>query len=90
MEFKSKLEDYTEEEFLEFIGEFFENKSGLKGGSLEKRMDSFVKHFEEIIDHPKKSGIIFYPDQGYETPEGIIKFIKEWRATSGKPGFKTV
>ncbi|MBE1033510.1 bacteriocin immunity protein, partial [Escherichia coli] len=25
---------------------------------------------------------------GFETPEGIVKEVKEWRAANGLPGFK--
>ncbi|HHJ1362814.1 TPA: bacteriocin immunity protein [Pseudomonas aeruginosa] len=88
MDIKNNLADYTESEFLEIIEEFFKNKSGLKGNELEKRMDKLVKHFEEVTSHPRKSGVIFHPKPGFETPEGIVKEVKEWRAANGLPGFK--
>lgn len=32
---------------------------------------------------------LFYPSKTREdTPEGVVKEIKEWRAANGKPGFK--
>jgi len=34
MEFKNKLEDYIEEEFLSFLSEFFKHTSGLYGDAL--------------------------------------------------------
>lgn len=35
------------------------------------------------------SDLIYYPrDDREDSPEGIVKEIKEWRAANGKPGFK--
>ncbi|RMS18304.1 Colicin/pyocin immunity protein [Pseudomonas savastanoi] len=43
-----------------------------------------------MTEHPAQTDVIFYPEEGQEdTPEGILKTIKEWRAKNGKPGFKT-
>jgi hypothetical protein len=48
-----------------------------------------VKHFEAITEHPGRSDVIFYPKEGQEdSPEGILKEVKEWRALNNKPGFK--
>ncbi|RMS38787.1 Colicin/pyocin immunity protein [Pseudomonas ficuserectae] len=52
-------------------------------------MDRLVKHFVKVTEHPAQTDVIFYPEEGQEdTPEGILKTIKEWRAKNGKPGFK--
>ncbi|BDO03284.1 hypothetical protein KAM622c_28710 [Klebsiella quasipneumoniae subsp. quasipneumoniae] len=33
--------------------------------------------------------VIFYPPKGREdSPERVVKEVKEWRARNGKPGFK--
>ncbi|HGY7920319.1 bacteriocin immunity protein, partial [Escherichia coli] len=53
--FKEKLEDYTEEEFLNFLGGLRSSmKDGkpLKGKELEMYWDSLVDHFIEITQHP--------------------------------------
>lgn len=87
--FKEKLEDYTEAEFLAFLGEFFHQTSGLKGQKLEEYRDRLLEHFESITEHPGRSDVIFYPEEGQEdSPEGILKEVKEWRAANNKPGFK--
>jgi len=87
--FKEKLEDYTEAEFLSFLGEFFNHTSGLKGRALEEYWDRLLEHFEAVTEHPGRSDVIFYPKQGQEdSPEGILKEVKEWRAANNKPGFK--
>nr|WP_191624185.1 bacteriocin immunity protein [Pseudomonas fluorescens] len=90
MKLKGKLEDYTEAEFLLFIAEFFENRSGLEGEALSNYTDRLLDHFELITDHPGGSDVIFYPKEGQEdSPAGVLKEVKEWRARNNKPGFKT-
>ncbi|MCP1518110.1 hypothetical protein J2Y74_002420 [Pseudomonas migulae] len=89
MELKAALKDYTEAEFLAFLGEFFHQTSGLKGQKLEEYRDKLLEHFESITEHPGRSDVIFYPKEGQEdSPEGILKEVKEWRAANNKPGFK--
>jgi hypothetical protein len=89
MIFKEKLEDYTEAEFLVFLRKFNEYPEGLKGRALEVYLDRLLEHFELITEHPDRSDVIFYPKEGQEdSPEGILKEVKEWRAANNKPGFK--
>ncbi|VVN12875.1 Colicin-E7 immunity protein [Pseudomonas fluorescens] len=89
MIFKDRFEEYTEAEFLSFLGEFFHQTSGLKGRALEMYRDKLLEHFESITEHPDRSDVIFYPKEGQEdSPEGILKEVKEWRAANNKPGFK--
>ncbi|POA70819.1 bacteriocin immunity protein [Pseudomonas sp. DP16D-R1] len=88
--FKEKLEDYTEAEFLTFLGEFFHQTSSLKGRALEEYRDRLLSHFELVPEHPDRSDVIFYPREGQEdSPEGILKEVKAWRAANNKPGFKS-
>ncbi|MHC8327127.1 bacteriocin immunity protein [Pseudomonas sp. LB1P83] len=89
MIFKEKLVDYTEAEFLLFLRELFHQTSGLRGQALEDYRDKLVEHFEAITEHPDRSDVIFYPKEGQEdSPEGILKEVKEWRSLNNKPGFK--
>ena len=89
MIFKSALEEYTEVEFLSFLGELFHHTSDLKGQELEKYLNSLVDHFDRITEHPDGSDVLFYPKEGQEdSPAGILKEVKEWRARNNKPGFK--
>lgn len=90
MIFKERFEDYTEDEFLFFLGEFFHQTSGFKGQQLEVYRHKLLEHFEAVTEHPGRSDVIFYPKEGQEdSPEGILKEIKEWRALNNKPGFKS-
>ncbi|TGH04412.1 bacteriocin immunity protein [Escherichia coli] len=90
--FKEKLEDYTEEEFLNFLGGLrstMKDGKPLKGKELEMYWDSLVDHFIEITQHPSGSDLIFYPkSQGDDKPENILKIVKEWRCSQGLPLFK--
>ncbi len=87
--FKEKLEDYTEAEFLMFLGELFHQTSGLQGRKLEEYLDSLVSHFVAVTEHPDRSDVLFYPKEGQDdSPEGILKEVKAWRSANNKPGFK--
>jgi hypothetical protein len=86
----TRLEDYTESEFLSFLREIFEGGEDLSSDDFDKYMLARVEHFELVIEHPSGSDVIFYPKEGQEdSPEGILKEVKEWRARNNKPGFKS-
>ncbi|MGB8921687.1 MAG: bacteriocin immunity protein [Pseudomonas sp.] len=86
---KDKLEDYTEAEFLNFLRGFFENDSGLTGEAFSAYSSRRMRHFEKIIEHPRKRLVLTRPMNGREdSPEGALQEIKEWRKANGKPGFK--
>ncbi|MBX8607870.1 bacteriocin immunity protein [Pseudomonas cichorii] len=85
MNLKRKLEDYTEQEFLELINEFT-NPRNLPGEEFERHTSILLDHFIEITEHPGKSDLIFYPE--IDTPQGILETVREWRAQNGKSGFK--
>lgn len=88
---KSKLEDYTEKEFLRFLQEFFEDTdtNRLTGSDLDRYMDKLVSHFESVTEHPRGSGVLFYPLPGQDdSPEGVLKEVKRWRTEQGLPGFR--
>jgi hypothetical protein len=83
MELKTKLSEYTESEFIEFINE-------IKFGSNDETTeDKLIFHFKKIIGHPAGSDLIFYPDNKDEnTAEEIVQILKKWRAAQRLPGFK--
>ncbi len=59
--------EYSEHEFLEILEEFW-------GGDMtEAEENEFVQRFNEIIEHPEKSDLIFYPPGNRDdSPEGVI------------------
>lgn len=86
---KTKFEDYTENEFLDFLKDFCSIPENITGEEFERRRAKMLKHFEEVTEHPARSDVIFYPEADQEdSPEGMLKTVKEWREKNGKPGFK--
>lgn len=84
MKFKSRFEEYTESEFIALINRLVEGDY-----SSEREHDAIVDNIVKISEHPSGSDILYYPAEGVEdSPAGVLKAIKEWRATNGKPGFK--
>jgi len=89
MKYNSRLEDYTESEFLGFLRELFYGGEDLTADEFDKYMIERIKHFEMVTEHPDRSDVIFYPkDDQEDSSEGILKVVKEWRAANNKPGFK--
>lgn len=87
---KSRLEDFTEQEFLQFLREFFENTTELKGDALGAYLTQLTEHFEALVGHPSGSDLIFYPAPGADdSPEGVLSVVKKWRAKQGLPGFRS-
>lgn len=86
MKRKSKFSDFTEKEFFEFLQSVMDPEDGLSERDHEKR----IYLFNQITEHPAGSDLIYWPEEdGLDTPEYVIRTIKEWRAANGKPGFKS-
>lgn len=84
MAVKKTISDYTEAEFLAFVKELcnFSKRTEAEDSTL-------IAEFKKLTEHPEGSDVIFYPpDDREDTPEGIVKEVKRWRAANGKPGFK--
>ncbi|HEY0290594.1 MAG TPA: bacteriocin immunity protein [Pseudomonas sp.] len=84
MEKPSSIEDVTELEFLELV-----KKICVAGYRTQHQHGKAILEFERLGEHPEGSDLIYYPKKSADnSPEGIVKTIKEWRAANGKPGFK--
>ncbi|CAG9430930.1 bacteriocin immunity protein [Providencia alcalifaciens] len=84
MELKNNFSDYTEAEFLKFLQAIYYVQT-----ENENEHKLWVRHFVKISEHPQGNGLIYNPNSGDDdSPEGILKSVKEWRAKNGKPGFK--
>jgi hypothetical protein len=81
------ISDYSEYEFLDFVTNIYHaNKSVYP---TEDAHAAAVREFVRLIEHPSGNGLLYYPNNSREdSPEGIVKEVKEWRAKNGKPGFK--
>ncbi|MCU6680492.1 bacteriocin immunity protein [Leclercia sp. H6W5] len=77
---------YTEAEFLALVTKICEADY-----DTESKHTQAVLLFKKLTEHPDGSDLIYYPKQGQDdSPEGIVKVVKEWREAHGKPGFKKV
>ncbi|MBU3055896.1 bacteriocin immunity protein [Pseudomonas indica] len=87
---KQRFEDFTEQEFLLFIKEFFEETNDLEGVELEGYLDSLALHFGVIAGHPAGYGLLSHPTRYgvKDSPEAVLQAVKEWRQANGLPGFK--
>lgn len=84
MELKNSISDYTEAEFLAFVKKIFNVENTSEDEDIKN-----ILLFKKLTEHPDGSDLIYYPRDGREdSPEGVVKEVKEWRAKNGKPGFK--
>jgi len=80
---RSKLNEYTEAEFLELVNALCND-----WGS-EQQQDLWLENFIEVTNHPNGSDLIYYPEYEEDgTPEKIIEVVKQWRSSNGLPCFK--
>ncbi|HEH7219026.1 TPA: bacteriocin immunity protein [Escherichia coli] len=78
------MSDYTEAEFLQLVTVIYNADT-----ASEEEQVKLVNEFERLTEHPDGSDLIYYPrDDREDSPEGIVKEIKEWRSANGKSGFK--
>ena len=81
---KKSISDYTEQEFLALVSRIYNAEEE----SEEEGVNNLLE-FERLCEHPDGSDLIYYPREGREdSPEGVVKEIREWRQANGKPGFK--
>ena len=80
---KKKLAEFTKKEFLDFVTRIFnvENKT-------EEEGDSDVDLFDNLVPHPVKSDLIFWPPEGIETPEDVVNEIERFCKENDLPCFK--
>ncbi|WP_110973534.1 bacteriocin immunity protein [Pseudomonas huaxiensis] len=89
MDLKPSIENYTEAEFLACVSLLFRNDSTLQGEAYGAWKDRILLHLVSISEHPNGFNLICFPLAGEDdTPEGVVKRVKEWRTANNKPGFK--
>jgi len=83
---KDRFSDYTEAEFVQLLRELYKEDAA----DTDERADALLLHFEKVSEHPDGSDLIYYPEPGADnSPEGVTRIVKEWRAANGLPGFKS-
>ncbi|WP_134677500.1 bacteriocin immunity protein [Ectopseudomonas khazarica] len=81
----TKLEEFTEAEFLTLVKKICEADF-----ETEAENDEVIKYFVAIAEHPSGTDLLFFPPATRpDTPEGIVQEIKSWRIANGKPLFKS-
>ncbi|NIB30404.1 bacteriocin immunity protein [Providencia rettgeri] len=81
---KKSISDYTEAEFLAFVKQIFNVENTTESEDIKN-----ILLFKKLTEHPDGSDLIYYPRANRpDSPEGVVKEVKEWRAKNGKPGFK--
>ena len=81
---KTSISEYTETDFLNFVISLCDASA-----RTEEEDDEMLLEFTRLTEHPNGSDLVYYPrDDREDSPEGIVKEVKEWRAANGKPGFK--
>ena len=80
---KQSISEFTEQESLDFV-----KKICNADFPSEELLDQAVEIFENVSEHPAKSDLIYYSNDGEHTPEVIVEKVKSWRLANNKTGFK--
>ncbi|MFV0455663.1 MAG: bacteriocin immunity protein [Pseudomonas sp.] len=84
MEFKDKLSDYTEYQFIQLVEEIFKENEA----ETDDQLSALLTHFAKITEHPAGTDLIYYPEDGADdSATGITETVKKWREENGLPGF---
>ena len=79
-----EFENYTVDQFLELVRKLFDVSDTSEAEDIKN-----IIEFKRLTEHPDGSDLIYYPRDGREdSPEGVVREVKEWRLANGKPGFK--
>jgi len=81
---KKNLSKFTRKEFLAFVSHLFSGEA-----ESEEADNINVRHFKNIVPHPAKSDLIFWPPEGIETPEDVVNEIEKYCKEKELPCFKT-
>ncbi|MBK4993923.1 bacteriocin immunity protein [Pseudomonas sp. S37] len=82
---KATISEYTEIEFLNFIKSIINPPDNIS----DQELDALIMTFKALSEHPNGSDLIYWPEaDGLDTPEEIVRIIKEWRTANGKSDFK--
>lgn len=82
---KRSLADYTYAEFNAAVEEL------LRAAGTSAWQDRLLEHFIEMVEHPDRSDLIYYPRNPQEgCAEQVTARIMAWRKSKGMPLFKDV
>ena len=79
----ASLSDYDRSGFLAFVRRIAEDDF-----ATENESDAALLHFNEIVPHPAKSDLIYWPPEDIRTPEDIVAEIERYCRENGLQGLK--
>lgn len=79
----SSISEFTKQEFLEFV-KFL----GTAPGETERENSRWNRKFRDIVQHPKGTDLLFYPESGKKTPQAMVEEVERHRRENGLPCFK--
>ncbi len=81
---KQSLSEFTRAEFLDFV-----ERISHALAATEEEGNEWVGHFSDVVPHPAKSDLIFWPEpDADDSPEGIVAEIERYCREHGLPCFK--
>lgn len=83
-----EISDYTEAEFLSFVLGIYTANSEIY--PTERAHTKAILEFKRLSGHPLGTDLMYYPTKHglKDSPEEVVRIVKEWRAAQGLPGFK--
>ena len=80
--------DYTEAQFLDFVLGVYMADAHLY--PTERAHTKALLEFRRLSGHPLGTDLLCYPTRHglKDSPEEVVRVVKEWRAEQGLPGFK--
>lgn len=82
---KNNLNDYTEQEFLDFIAEI----DRANEDEPEQVLSPLLMHFSKVTEHPAGYDLLYKPATKQDgEPKEVLRIVREWRLANGKSGFK--
>ena len=87
MELKQQLQDYTRAEFFALIRKIY------RVDVSKPEHDTLIRHFDQIVKHPKGADLLLYPDNaadfpGNEMADLAFYHVKKWHNDKGQLAFK--
>jgi hypothetical protein len=79
----NSLSELEKAEFVEFVARFFEERD-----ITEDEENRQVRHFDRLVPHPQKNGLIFWPPEGVATPIDVAEEVERYCLVNGLPAFK--
>ena len=78
---KTSLSEFTKKEFLNFVTDIGDEET-------EEEGNINVRHFDMLVPHPEKNGLLFWPPKGIESSEDIVNEIERYCKEKDLPCFK--